>query len=528
MTPETNPDLTVAGFILPTDVAVEAVLRPAPLATGSAAASEPTTALTPEQVKQSDPSAMLLPDDVGAIIRAGAEPVVQTTAPEPSSGLSVSYTAPSEPGVAEQIESFVLPDEIAAEIKGGDQTSTAQAANWPGWMDRALKKDWLFLQTKADLLRDVKAGNHTIFQTRGLPTGRFGTEVLYRTGMVFTANSGDAAHAQSFIHFLGASSTYRAMVKKLDSHYAPKSRDIFILIGGHEEKGSKFRAGGSVNGDYIYIDAAHEKLLTYPPSPEIGLAAYVSHYAHETAHAYRNALGVGGTTLNTHLDDEVETRKLEIKVLDQSVKATSQAARKKAFTEQSAKTKAQGLTRLRAGMSVVSGDEVSYLEKFHIGAAHRAFATTWVANNSGLSFSAWRQNADQVPNEIAEADAKKLAPILADFKKLVDDNLPAPKPAKPPAGTGPTPTTNALAEEIKKIADGGLSLAALQAYPISTTVANEVALFALAMVLASRAVVHRLQGVSRLDVSETDAKRKTESNTIAQTHLGMTGAYDGL
>ena len=397
----------------------------------------------------------------------------------------------------------------------------------PKYFRRAIKKGWI-AHSKNDLREEAKAGTFAFHDPRKIPTGRFGTELLYRLGLLFSSAKGmKASWAQSIIDSLSASSHFRSMVSTLDTHYEKSSTPGILIVLGGFRRGSKFMPGAAKPDDLLFVDAAHgPELGTKRTSPESGTARWVATVAHETAHAATHAGGATTTTLHGFLDDEVAVRNDEITVLTEASSGTTDKALQGGFGLEAPNTTAGGLSRKDAALSLASGNSVSYLENFYLDEAQRQFATTVKANLDNVLYarlmSSLSHIAGNLTKKLRSLGKEDLPTFPTLFEKMVAENI---KTGATSTNPGAHTVDPSLVAPLKALVERTSDLATLNAPGITATTSRELGLLAIAQMAGVTRIKYALDAATR-PTAPADLVKK--SNALANKYLSLSDPYDAL
>ena len=302
------------------------------------------------------------------------------------------------------------------------------------------------------------------------PQGPFSASVLelISRSYVDTSGTGGRSNGELILTILESSPTFVAMAKALDQHYADDSLpNIWV---GFEFRGSMFVPKGQpfptlthfgfntnpsvevterASKDLIFIDPSARPKINYPDTSssagadEQRAVAFADVLIHETIHAFRHAQGLSQGGLKGALTEELQTRLGTRKVLQELEKTTkNKDVASEAHAAAGAVT-AGGVTLRDVAQSLVSGDSVTYLEKFYLDEATSVFLSGYAP--------------EQTPAEHAlgalwpptSATLQRMPDIRSDFAKALGD-LSTPKPKPPPPAPSPPVTAAPPAGSVTK------------------------------------------------------------------------------
>jgi hypothetical protein len=380
---------------------------------------------------------------------------------------------------------------------------------------------------------------------------------------VDTSVMGDRSTAELIVELLESSPEFLVIAKELDEYYAnEKNPKISVAFGS---RGSMFVTAGTpfpshgpsgpamhsiADTDIIFIDPSSDPKINYPDPASTATddeqlaVAFVRVLLHEAAHAYRHIKGRGGTGLSGFLTDEKKTRLAERRMLKEIYNATGSAGVEEEIKDQVKRHGGMGdVTNLDVALSVVSGDHVTYLEKYHLDAAieslyakHSASRTDLVRGLSGLgdpdtltlkNATAMKQSFKDLLDVVSKPKPAPVEVTPDPPKDTAKDTLKKdpPKKKEPPAwilGKGDKATLTALADDFKSLDE--LTAAVKAAGKLS---AEAQALFY--YVILMRATELRLELAAEHDKSTLDVKSKAYKkfcNDLAKKYLGLDKPYD--
>jgi hypothetical protein len=200
----------------------------------------------------------------------------------------------------------------------------------------------------------------------------------------------------------------------------------------------------SSTADTIDIDPESNRKIDFPDSKlnatadEQQAMAYVRALMHEASHAYRAMKGLHGSGLAGQIADEKNTRLLERKMLGQIAKATPSKGIKAEAADYIARIGSGVLQNKDVARSLVSGDGITYLEKYYVDEALGPLLAAYEGDtSSAVAVLAGLKHPSLVSPKTAAAFHDALLALIPEA------SLPQSKgPTGPPKGPkGPEPST---------------------------------------------------------------------------------------
>ncbi len=342
----------------------------------------------------------------------------------------------------------------------------------------------LMLQRRtSDYPTEPDSGKYSVFRPKRLNAkGPFTGSVLDLISMFYTDPSwtGNRQTGALIINLLESSPEFLRIAKVLDAHYAKDSNPAIRVSFGFN--GAQFAPAGTP-----FMTQGHRSLMTTSPSvdvmntdperdvifidpgayPKISFAdpaakatadeqravAFVRALIHESIHAYRHVTGATGTGLSGALTEERTTRLYERAVVKEIGDHSKSAGVKSEADASIAQYVGTGkLSDVEVALSLVSGDRVTYLEKYYLDKATRLLDEKYETSRSDLPELERLDDPTTVSLDSADPMAKNVEDLLGDLSKV----KPAPKEEAPPPEdtTQPetTPPSKGRAQPRKKAA----------------------------------------------------------------------------
>jgi len=362
-----------------------------------------------------------------------------------------------------------------------------------------------------------------------------------------------ARKAELILTLLESSADFVDMAAKLDAFYADDKNPGFQMFGGFT--GSKFvRAGMPFqtartekatieSSDVLMIDETVNPLMsgTDPSLTDEQVAvAFVDALVHETVHAFRRVSNLTKAGLKGSIQEELETRKKSGAILTD---IASRSPKKTIKQEAEGYIKAiQADTRSlkQVGLSIVSGDGITYVESFFIDLALREFFEGYAKSKPDLIPGLTDLDHPSSVTPGAAADhAQKVRELIEKFSEprdiLVDR---APSVSDELKGADPSPRLKTLprilgvAESIRvlDLIDRTATLKDLgkEAKDITRLSPAGRAVFFHVLLLKTSLIKATLKQEHEDGPNSADKDYETFCNGLATTFLGETSPYDQL
>jgi hypothetical protein len=195
-----------------------------------------------------------------------------------------------------------------------------------------------------------------------------------------------ARYARLILTMLESSAEFVAMAAKLDTFYADDKNPGFRTFEAPDasQAGSKFvRAGVAYQAgraaqasvedvDVIMLDEGVDPRMKagFGKSPDAEVAAaFVNVLVHETVHAFRRVSMLTKGGLKGSIEEELATRQKSSAILTAMSSASSDKNIKKELAGHITAIGASTLTLKDVGLSMTSGDEITYVESFFFDVA---------------------------------------------------------------------------------------------------------------------------------------------------------------
>jgi uncharacterized protein DUF4157 len=239
----------------------------------------------------------------------------------------------------------------------------------------------------------------------------------------------NAQQAVLILKLLESSSEFLAIAAKLDAFYAEEKNPGFRIFGG--AAGMKFvPAGvpyrGSRDGkataeelDVIMLDTSvnprmRERDPLQPASEDEQVAvAFVDALVHEAVHAFRRVSKLSKGGLKGSIEEERATRKKSSAILKQISAGSAQKGIKEQAEGYIQDIAADTLTLKQVALSMVSGDEITYLESYYVDSAFGQFFEKYSnSKRDSIPELADLDDPSQVTSGGADEHASKLLSLI--------------------------------------------------------------------------------------------------------------------
>jgi uncharacterized protein DUF4157 len=364
-----------------------------------------------------------------------------------------------------------------------------------------------------------------------------------------------ARKAELILTLLESSADFVDMAAKLDAFYADDSNPGFRMSEAF--MGSKFVRAGipfqtrkgekatTDSGDVMMIDQSDQTGNPLMSGADTSLTdqqvavAFVDALVHETVHAFRRVSKLTKPGLKGSIEEELETRKKSGAIL------TDIASRSKDPIKQEAQRyikaiQADTRSMKQVGLSMVSGDGITYVESFFVDAAFREFFDGYAKSKPDLIPGLTDlDHPSAVTPGAADDHAQKVRELIERFSEprdvLVDR---APSVSDELKGVDPSPRVKTLprilnvAESIRvlDLIDRTMSLKDLgkEAKDVTKLSPAGRAVFFHVLLVKTSLIKATLRQEHEDGPDGTSKDFEAFCNELAKTFLGETRPYDQL
>jgi len=362
-----------------------------------------------------------------------------------------------------------------------------------------------------------------------------------------------ARQAELILKLLESSAEFLDIAAKLDVFYADDKNPGFRIFGA--QAGMKFVPAGvpfrttttekmaTEGGDVIMIDeSVNPRMTAADPSftDEQVAVAFVDALVHEAVHAFRRVSKLTKGGLKGSIEEEFETRKKSAAILTEISTGSSQKVKQEAEGYIKA-IQADTRSLKQVALSIVSGDEITYLESFFVDSAFRQFFEKYAKSKPDLlpGLTDFDHPSAVTPGT-ADVHVQKVRELIEKFSEPRDvliDRLPSSleesRGVEPPLQVKTLPPLLKVAESVRllDLLDRTGSLKDLsnesndvkKFSPAGLAVFFHILLVKTSLIKESLKQEHQNSG---LDVTSKDYEEFC--NGLARKFLGETKPYDQL
>ena len=362
-----------------------------------------------------------------------------------------------------------------------------------------------------------------------------------------------ARKAELILTLLESSADFVDMAAKLDAFYADDGNPGFRMSEAF--MGSKFVRAGmpfqtrrgekaiTDSGDVMMIDQGGNPLMSgaNPKLTDEQVAvAFVDALVHETVHAFRRVSKLTKPGLKGSIEEELETRKKSGAILTDIASGSPKNAIKQEAERYIKAIQADTRSMKQVGLSIVSGDGITYVESFFVDVAFREFFDGYAKSKPDLIPGLTDlDHPSAVTPGAADDHAQKVRELIEKFSEprdiLVDR---APSVSDELKGVDPSPRVKTLprilnvAESIRvlDLIDRTMSLKDLskEAKDITKLSPAGRAVFFHALLLKTSLIKATLKQEHEDGPDSTSKDYEALCNELAKKFLGETKPYDQL